>query len=167
MKKVRYAIGALGVAPALGLMMPTTTTATHALQSSGRPATKTVSLKPVIAAAGCTGHLPASKTTSSGSHIQSIKYWYTLNTPVAGSLCIGTVEGDWVGLFGYLNYKIVQHTYQSGISVSHHSKIQFSPKVAFGVHLQDFAPNATKVQECLHWYGAATVDIGHVCKNVP
>lgn len=100
MKKVRYALGAAGLAPAaLGLALPAAAgAATHAATHAARPAGKTVSLRhtrmagPGHAAvdSSCTGSVSTwkSKGTSAGEFF--IIYWYKSG---GDSTCVGTVHG--------------------------------------------------------------------------
>jgi len=85
MKKVRYALGAMGALPAIGMMMPATTAATtHAPKTTA----KTVSLRHSSAAtSGCTGNTEATASI----HSVRLRFWHTYN-PVYGTSCIGTVE---------------------------------------------------------------------------
>jgi hypothetical protein len=81
-KKVRYAIGAVGVAPALGLMLPVTNAAPAAAHTP-RKAAKTVSLQHVGTNTKCTGSF--SKTVSAGN----TNFWASLS--VAGNCMLGVV----------------------------------------------------------------------------
>ena len=84
-KKVRYALGAAGAVPALGMMMPAAAAATaHAPKTTA----KTVSLQHSSAAAsGCTGTIEA----HASMHSVHLEFWHTDN-PTYGTTCIGTVK---------------------------------------------------------------------------
>jgi hypothetical protein len=83
-KKVRYAIGAIGVAPALGMLAHVPAAATH---TPGKTA-KTVSLNPNTPPGGCTGRDGHGKALSPTG--LSLTFW---STPNGGRTCIGTIEG--------------------------------------------------------------------------
>ena len=102
MKKVRYLMGAVGAAPALGLILPAAPAAAAAPHSAKATA-KTVSLG--HSAAGAAGAAAASAVTAATSckgttevHSKNSHYsetfWYT---KAAGgvAICVGTVEGAW------------------------------------------------------------------------
>ena len=92
MKKVRYAFGAIGAAPALGLIMtqgPATTAHTaEAKHPATAKAAKTVSLpgSGINVVTGCKG---VSQTTRTAQY-ESLTFWHT---PFLQSECIGTVRG--------------------------------------------------------------------------
>jgi len=82
-KKARYALGALGVTPALGLMFPAPATAAA---QAPEAAAKTVSLgyRQAPQAAGCTGH-----THRTATHSGITMGYYS--TVTGAKTCIGTV----------------------------------------------------------------------------
>ena len=81
MKKVRLALGAMGAAPALGLMLPATTVAAHTPKAPG----KTVALdNNTMQRRACTGNQTA--------HVQSTFFEISVfHRPSTG--CIGGVSG--------------------------------------------------------------------------
>src|SRR6266702_385790 len=101
MKKVRYAFGAVGAVPAVGMMMPATAAATaHAQKATA----KTVSLQRRSAAAsGCTGNTYASAKNIS----VKLFFWHTYN-PTSGTSCIGTVDTSFLGGVGPTSYDRVR-----------------------------------------------------------
>ena len=82
MKKVRYAIGMIGAAPALGLMIPTVAAASP---HSPKPKAKTVNLL-----RSCIAHTERSKVSPGGS--TSIHYFET--NEGGGLTCIGFASGS-------------------------------------------------------------------------
>jgi hypothetical protein len=87
-KQVRYAIGAIGVAPALGLMMPAATAAaaTHAAPAKTG---KTVSARHYAAAA-----TPAATCSGVNKHMTSfsgvmLKFWSAAD---GSDTCVGTID---------------------------------------------------------------------------
>jgi hypothetical protein len=89
MKKVRYALGAVGAVPVLGLMVPGA--AAEAAAHTPKNADKTVSLRhgKVTRDAGCTGTKPIS-TPNSVNTSQQMGFFYTQEP--ADDMCIGTVK---------------------------------------------------------------------------
>lgn len=98
MKKVRFAVGAFGAAPALGVMAVIPATATTHIPAPGTTAhhpaarTKTVSLQhlSVTPDAGCTGTKLVGPIQNK-HYDSSTKFWWTQGAHP--SACIGTVEG--------------------------------------------------------------------------
>jgi hypothetical protein len=162
MKKVRYALGAVGLGPALGMMMPNVVAvaANHAPKTMTK--TKTVSLQK----AGCTAHTAVSKHGT--SELARVNFWY--NT----SGCIGTVTGD--KFFGDSNSSSLririynqsgEKKYEKYLWPANHcggpGLICWSRTV--GVH-QLVTPIPMEV--CIAWVSghAKAVQAGPVCKSV-
>jgi hypothetical protein len=83
-KKVRYLVGAIGAAPALGLMVPAAATAAQ----SAPKAAKTVSLRnTVVPDVSCTANV-GNHTTHSGT---TLKFY---SKAEGTRTCIGTIEGS-------------------------------------------------------------------------
>ncbi len=164
MKKVRYALGAVGAVPAVGMMMPATAAATaHAEKATA----KTVSLQHRSAtASGCTG------TTEASARIHSVRleFWHTYN-PTYGTSCIGTVVtafSKFLHSHSYDRVRIYAH-YISGAKhrvYSHPSYGTFSGKLRFsdGVHRSfGYLP----IQVCTAAVNSqGRVSMGPVCKSV-
>lgn len=115
MKKVRYAWGAVGAVPAIGVMLaPAAAVTPQAAAATAKTATstaKTVSLRHTSAPAqlsaafastsasyastsvnttgGCTGHTAATKSNAS----MTMKFWHTFH-PAFDTSCIGTVQAS-------------------------------------------------------------------------
>lgn len=89
MKKVRYAIGLVGAAPALGLMMPNTVA--NATTHPPKKAAKSVSLRH----SGCTGKTQVGPLFGEGnSGADTLEFWYH-DSAGGVSTCIGTVITGW------------------------------------------------------------------------
>ena len=89
-KKVRFALGAAGVTPILGMMMPAVPAAAATPASSAKTAGKAVSLRHTgVPAAGCTGH-NQTPTVFNSNNTLNMFYFYTING--ASGACIGTVK---------------------------------------------------------------------------
>ena len=76
MKKVRYALGAVGAVPAIGLMAPVTTAAVNA--PAQKTTAKTVSLRHSSASPAATGCTGSTKATAS-IHSVKLEFWHTFH----------------------------------------------------------------------------------------
>ena len=90
MKMVRYAVGAIGVAPVIG-MMPTPAPAGPPVQVPKTIGKTVVLYSGAIPDIGCTGTHEAQKRTSNPV-LQILTYWWTENS--RHQTCIGTVKGQ-------------------------------------------------------------------------
>lgn len=160
MKKVRYALGAVGVVPAIGMMAPVAAPA-----QATATAAKTVSLQHSSAAAGCTGNTVATKSNVS----VKLKFWHTYH-PAYDTSCIGTVE---VSFFAALQnassarFRIYAHSlggakYKAYSHFSHNSGKHY---FADGVHRSFGYP---PIQVCVAAVNTNTgiVTQGPLCKSV-
>jgi hypothetical protein len=166
MKKVRYALGAVGVAPALGLAIPHADAGTTHHSTAARTLTKTVSLRH-SGLDGCTGSTEATKT---GSFLK-LTFWHTFH-PAFGTSCIGTVETkvsgtaidqpvyDRVRIYSDNGGKHLQYHHYSGASKALNGKT-----FTDGVHQSFFVP----IQVCTAIVSnpnKSLVFLGPVCKSV-
>jgi hypothetical protein len=153
MKKVRYAIGALGAAPALGLVMPVTNAAATVTHSTEKPAAKTVSLEASRRAVCGGGHLV---TNFAGSFY---------NSTFHSGFCIQQV----VGLLGHKQAGLAMRTREyatSGVREFSH----FVTGVAGGGHTYfDQAISMLGYKTCIALVLTnhhASVRYGPVCTTV-
>lgn len=124
-KKVRHVLGAVGVAPALGLMMPTVT-ATAANVHAVPKAAKTVSIGHYQQGVSSDGTCIASRPHTTAHSGVTIKTW---SKPIGTGTCIGTVSvtanepGEFVIAVGGSvvnnNGRFCQH-YETGTHVVFH-----------------------------------------------
>jgi hypothetical protein len=98
-KKVRYLMGAVGAAPALGLIMPTAPAAAVATHSA-KAAAKQVSLGHSAAGAPAASAVTAATSCKGTTEVHSKNagysntFWYT-KAASGIAICVGTVEGAW------------------------------------------------------------------------
>ena len=166
MKKVRYALGAVGAVPAIGLMAPVTTAAVNA--PAQKTTAKTVSLRHSSAspaATGCTGSTKATATAMSAK----LTFWHTFH-PAYDTSCIGTVDTSFFGVVYNASSDRVRiyarslggkkhliHTYWK-----HHASAHF---FSVGVHTSFGYP---PIQVCTAAVNTNTsvVEQGPLCKSV-
>jgi hypothetical protein len=164
MKKVRYALGAAGAIPAIGLMAPATTAAANT--PAHKTTAKTVSLRHTSAtpaASGCTGN-----TEAKASNISiTLKFWHTYH-PSFGTSCIGTVETSFfAGLTGSSDrVRIYAHSLggKKHLAYSHLEPARTDTHFfAVGVHKSFGYP---PIQVCTAAVSFDTVRQGPLCKSV-
>ncbi len=168
MKKVRYALGAIGAAPALGLMMPYAGVGAHNSTTS-KPASKTVSLQH-SALSGCTGSTEA----TANSYFLYLKFWHTYH-PSYGTSCIGTVRttvsGTAIAEPVYDRVRIYAH-YANGTKYRAYQHYSYASKALNGKTFNDGVHQSfgyRPIQVCTAIVSAAhksLVALGPVCKSV-
>ena len=161
MKKVSLILGAAGLAPMAGVMIPTPVMASSTRPQTTNINTKTVSLDAVMApaATGCTGTVYA----FASNNFQSWeRFWYTKH---ATKTCIGTVQADDPQGAPFATYWRIRIWHGQTLEYSH--KVNVTPTSLYlnhGVH-QSF-PNSPKV--CTRLFSTYSNGSGSpICRTVP
>lgn len=171
MKRVHYALGVAGLAPAAaGLLAPTAHAATDAGAHALKPTGKTVSLRHVGAPAsarfaepttstssvvsgsiltGCRGHTRTAKHNSNFG----IQYYYT---PNGNSTCVGTVSG-WHAGGG--DWKMTASVDASGGRATFNCGTHYFSCI---IHIRSEFRNFSNV--CTAWYDGGTFK-GRICRS--
>jgi hypothetical protein len=123
-KKVRYAIGAAGIVPALGLLTPPAAGALAPVHASK----KTVRTAPFGSAQASSSNSPdftciASKGYTVSASSMKLRFW---SRPAGSRTCIGTIEVTYAG----------PNAHRTGASVSN-AFGQFCVQTAAGTHITD------------------------------
>lgn len=131
-KKVRYAIGAVGLTPVAALFTPGTAMARSAQAGTqARPATKTVALGPAIPKSGgaCVASIWERSPTTGSEYLGFWHSWYN-----SQSECIGTVKTH-MSLTDFLRYDFwrIRVWDDNGIKFSN-SKVIQNQTSNMGVH---------------------------------
>ena len=163
MKKVRYALGAVGVAPALGLMMPNTGLVTPHHSTPAKAVPKTVSLRHSGLTSGCTASTEASK----GTAYMKLWFWHTYY-PAYGDSCIGTVKNKVYGSWNAQSYDRIRIWSPNGGKHIQYQAFKthtyaFSPTFSYSVHRTFYVP----AEVCAAVVSPlSAVTLGPVCKSV-
>jgi hypothetical protein len=159
MKRVRPVIGIIAITPALGLLLPVTPASAHAVKPKEK---KRVSLAPSGIhgrADNCPGHIPRSKTNSSGT---TIKYWYTSPPP---EYCLGLVEGFYRGIFGSLLYSATERVYSlPGHTSLSHNRSTADPRSPRW-HINSYEDPSGGFQVCIDWFYIGGSQAAGICRN--
>ena len=163
MKKVRLAAGAVGLAPLIGMMMPSAAVASPQRASGGAALkTKTLALHPLksaVPAAGCTGGNFVSKYDSHAG----IRLWFWFTTYDTGSTCIGTVEGSTQApAYGSLRWRV--RIWHGNTLEYSHVQNSSNPLPIVGVHRA--FPDVVGVCSAWLWKGTTTIAEGPNCIDV-
>jgi hypothetical protein len=127
-KKVRYAIGAAGIAPALGLMLPIANAAPAAAHTP-RKAPKTVSLQHIGTATKCTG------TFSRSIHASTPGFYASL--AVAGNCMLSVTGHMHLSTSPWPLHIMTTRVYNHGVKVfsGHTNSLYDSGNISFAQHL--------------------------------